>query len=201
MIPRLQEKYKKEIVPELKSAFGYKNNLMVPKITKVVVNSGFGSKTKETKFAEIIESTLLRITGQKPVNTLAKKSISNFKLREGTVIGSKVTLRGRRMYEFVDKLINIALPRVRDFRGLRISVVDNNGNLNIGFKEHLAFPEISSDEIDRIHGLEVTVVSTAKNKKEGYKLFQLFGFPFNEALIKEKKEKKKRIMIKESAKV
>jgi large subunit ribosomal protein L5 len=188
---RLQAKYKKEILPQLKQELHYKNDFVVPRLEKVVVNVGFGSKAKEGKYQEAIENTLQRITGQKPSATQAKKSISNFKLRAGTVVGMKVTLRRQRMYEFVDKLINVTLPRVRDFRGLRPTLVDANGNLNIGFKEHLVFPEIRSDEVEQVHGLEVTVVSTAKTKDEGYKLFALLGFPFNEKLTKEKKAKKK----------
>lgn len=188
---RLQDKYKKNILPKLKEELGYKNNLMVPRLEKVVVNVGFGSKAKEGNYKEAIEETLKRITGQKPALTAARKSISNFKLRQGMNIGVKVTLRGQQMYEFVDKLINATLPRVRDFRGLRTTMVDSSGNLNIGFKEHLAFPEIRSDEVEKIHGLEVTIVSTAKTKDAGYKLFQLLGFPFNEELKKEKKTKTK----------
>ncbi|MFH1564411.1 MAG: 50S ribosomal protein L5 [bacterium] len=191
MMPRLQNKYKEKILPKLKKELNYSNNLMAPRLDKVVVNVGFGSKTKESKYQEAIIDTLARITGQKPLNTIAKKSISNFKLRKGAVVGMKVTLRNKRMYDFVDKLINATLPRVRDFRGLRTSVVDSNGNLNIGFKEHLSFPEISSDEVERIHGLEVTIVSTAKNKNDGYLLFELLGFPFNKDLKKEKKAKSK----------
>ncbi len=191
MIPRLQDKYNKEILFQLKKELGCKNNLMVPRLEKVVVNVGFGSKPKEGKYQEAITDTLTRITGQKPLQTIARKSISNFKLRQGSVVGMKVTLRNKRMYEFVDKLINITLPRVRDFRGIRTSVVDSNGNLNIGFKEHLSFPEISSDEVEQIHGLEITVVSTAKNGDDGYLLFELLGFPFNKDLKKEKKSKSK----------
>lgn len=190
MIPRLQNKYKQEILPKLKKELNYANDLMVPRLDKVVINVGFGSKAKEDKYQEIITDTLARITGQKPVNTVARKSISNFKLRKGTIVGMKVSLRNKRMYDFVDKLINITLPRVRDFRGLRTSVVDSSGNLNIGFKEHLSFPEISSDEVEHIHGLEINVASTAKNMNDGYLLFELLGFPFNKDLKKEKKVKK-----------
>lgn len=191
MMPRLQKKYREEILPKLKKELNCSNNLMAPRLEKVVVNVGFGSKTKESKYQEVIENTLMRITGQKPLNTIARKSISNFKLRQGTVVGMKVTMRNKRMYDFVDKLINVSLPRVRDFRGLRTSVVDTNGNLNIGFKEHLSFPEISSDEVEQVHGLEITLVSTAKNKNDGYLLFELLGFPFNKDLKKEKKAKSK----------
>jgi large subunit ribosomal protein L5 len=188
MIPRLQNKYKKEVLPQLKKELNCGNDLMVPRLEKVVLNVGFGSKAKEPKYQETVNNTLVRITGQKPLETIAKKSISNFKLRKGAVVGMKVTLRRKKMYEFVDKLISITLPRVRDFRGLRTMMVDSNGNLNIGFKEHLSFPEISSDEVELIHGLEITVVSSAKNRDEGLLLFQLLGFPFNEELQKEKKK-------------
>jgi len=124
----------------------------------------------------------MRITGQKPVRTLAKKSISNFKIRKGSVVGMMVTLRGKKMYDFVSKLINISLPRIRDFRGLESKAVDAGGNLNIGFKEHVAFPEIKSDEVERIHGLQVTVVTSAKTKEEGLELLKLLGFPFQKAV-------------------
>ncbi|MFH1187537.1 MAG: 50S ribosomal protein L5 [bacterium] len=191
MMPRLQKKYKEEILPKLKKELNCSNDLMAPRLEKVVVNVGFGSKSKEPKYQETIENTLTRITGQKPLNTIAKKSISNFKLRKGTVVGMKATMRNKRMYDFVDKLINVSLPRVRDFRGLRTTVVDSNGNLNIGFKEHLSFPEISSDEVEQIHGLEITLVSTAKDKNDGYLLFEMLGFPFNKELKKEKKAKSK----------
>jgi large subunit ribosomal protein L5 len=188
---KLQEKYKKELVPKLKEELGIKNNLSVPKMLKVVINVGFGSKNKEAKFIENVEKSLRRISGQKPIATKAKKSISNFKLREGTIIGMKVTLRGGKMYQFVEKLINITLPRVRDFRGIRTSTVDSYGNLNIGFKENLAFPEINTDELESMHGLEVTIATNAKDKDNGYKLFEIMGFPFNKKLRKEKKVKKK----------
>jgi len=191
MESRLLQKYKKEVLPELKKKFDYKNDFDAPRLGKVVLNVGFGSQAKESKYIEVIEKTLERITGQKPAVTIAKKSISNFKLREGTKVGMKVTLRQKKMYEFVDKLINITLPRVRDFRGIRVSTVDSNGNLNIGFKEHLAFPEIHADEVEKIHGLEVTVVSTAKDKESGYEFFRLLGFPFNKDLKKEQKKKNK----------
>ena len=192
MKTRLQEKYNKEVLPKLKEDLGVKNVLQVPRLEKVVVNVGFGSKAKENKFIESVENTLQRITGQKPAPTAARISISNFKLRAGTTVGMKVTLRGNRMYEFTDKLINITLPRVRDFRGIRTTTVDNNGNLNIGFKEHLSFPEIRSDEVEQVHGLEVTVVSTAKNRDDGFKLFKMLGFPFNDKLKKEKRKKVKK---------
>lgn len=175
---RLKEKYQKEVIPALKEILDYKNSLAVPKLEKVVINVGTGQGLKDAKFNEVVANTLQRITGQRPVKTMAKKSISSFKVREGMVVGLMVTLRGKRMYDFVDKLINITLPRVRDFRGLEIKSVDGQGNLNIGFKEHLAFPEIKADEVEKIHGLEVAVITTAKTKKEGLELFKLLGFPF-----------------------
>jgi len=181
----LKEKYQKEISPKLKEEFGYKNNLQVPKLDKVVLNSGLGKGLKDSAFIENVESTLTRISGQKPVKTKAKKSISNFKIREGMEIGMKVTLRGKRMYDFIEKFIKVTLPRVRDFRGLNPKSVDKEGNLNIGIKEHIAFPEIKADEIEKLHGLEVTVVTTAKTKKEGLALLKALGFPF-----KDKEEKK-----------
>ena len=177
---RLIEKYKKEVQPVLKEKFGYKNNMAVPGIEKVVVNVGTGPGLKDPKFNEVVYDTLTRITGQKPVKTKAKKSISNFKIRAGLVVGTMVTLRGKRMNDFVDKLINITLPRVRDFRGLDTKSVDAQGNLNISFKEHVSFPEIKADEVEKIHGLQVTIVTSAKNKEEGLELFKLLGFPFQQ---------------------
>ena len=175
---RLKEQYHKEILPALKEKFGYKNNLAAPKIAKVVLNVGTGQGLKDAKFNEVVEDTLLRITGQRPVKTVAKKSISNFKIRDGLVVGQSVTLRGSRMYEFLDKLINVTLPRVRDFRGLDSKSVDPKGNLNLGLREHIAFPEIKSDEVEKIHGLQIAVVTTAKTREEGLELLKLLGFPF-----------------------
>lgn len=176
----LKELYKKEVAGKLMKEFGYKNVNAVPKITKVVVNVGFGKSLKEPKVAEAVEATLKRITGQKPLLTKAKKSISNFKLRSGQVIGAKVTLRGKRMYDFLEKMVKVALPRVRDFRGLQPKGFDEKGNLTVGFKEHLAFPEIRPDEVERIHGLEITIVTTAHNKEESKKMFTYLGFPLIE---------------------
>ena len=158
--------------------YGYTNNLAVPKITKVVLNIGVGRTKDDPKSIEVAENTLKRITGQKAVSTKAKKSISAFKVREGMIVGLKVTLRGNRMYDFLTKLVAIALPRVRDFRGLDAKNVDKQGNLNIGFREHMVFPEIKSDEIEKIHGLEVAITSTASNREEGLELLTLLGFPF-----------------------
>jgi len=174
----LKEKYNKEIVPKLKEQFSYTNNLLVPRIEKVVINVGFGRHSKEKDFISNIEKTLIAISGQKPVYTKAKKSISSFKIREGMIIGAMVTLRGKRMYDFLDKLINVSFPRVRDFRGISEKSVDKQGNLTVGFKENSAFPEVKVDDINNIHGLEIIVDSTAKNKEEGLELFRMFGFPF-----------------------
>ncbi len=177
---RLKEKYLKEIVPALKEKFGYKNNLAVPKLEKVVVHIGLSQNLKDPKFIEIAEETVLKITGQYPLKTKAKKSISNFKIRKGMVVGMMATLRGDRMYDFVDKLINVALPRVRDFRGLSQKAMDQNGNLSIGFRENICFPEIKPDEVEKIHGLQVIVKTTAKSKEEGLELLRLLGFPFRQ---------------------
>jgi len=176
---RLQEKYKKEIAPALKKKFGYKNDLAIPRIEKVVVNIGTGPGLKDAKFNEVAEGTLTRITGQRPIKTAAKQSISNFKIRKGLIVGMMVTLRGKRRDDFVDKLINATLPRVRDFRGLNPNSVDQRGNLNIGFKENIAFPEIKSDEVEKIHGLQVSIVTTAKSREESLELLRLLGFPFS----------------------
>lgn len=173
----LKEKYIKEICPELQKMFHYKSIAGAPKFTKVVVNVGFGKLTKDAKIAETIASTLERITGQKSVFTKAKKSISNFKLREGQVIGAKVTLRGARMYDFIDKLVNITFPRMRDFRGLSENSFDRAGNFAVGFKENSSFPEIRSDEIERLHGLEVSITTDALSAQEAKTLFILAGFP------------------------
>ncbi len=175
---RLKEKYIKEIIPQMKEKFGYKNDLAVPKLEKVTLNVGIPSAKRDEKFLELVENTLTRISGQKPVFTKAKKAISAFKIRQGNIVGAKVTLRGERMYDFVDKLVNIALPRVRDFRGIKKTAVDKQGNLNIGFKEHIAFPEIDPNEVEVIHGLEVAVTTTAKDYEQGFELLKLLGFPF-----------------------
>jgi large subunit ribosomal protein L5 len=182
---RLKEKYNKEIISILEEKFGLKNRMAVPKIDKVTINVGISANKKDEKYLEMVKNTLTRISGQKPVMTKAKNAISAFKIREGNVVGSKVTLRGDRMYDFVDKLINVAFPRVRDFRGVKTSVVDKLGNLSVGFKENLIFGEINSDEVDAVHGLEVTITTTAKTKEEGIELFKAMNFPF----IKDKKNK------------
>lgn len=175
---RLQEKYKKQIIPKLKEKFADKNEMALPRLVKVVVNVGFGRIAKEKAQIDNIVSGLTRITGQKPILTKAKKSISSFKVRQGMIIGACVTLRGRRMYDFVEKLINISFPRVRDFRGISPKLVDRQGNMTVGFKEHLSFPEIKADEVENIFGLEICLATNAKNKEKGLELFRLFGIPF-----------------------
>lgn len=174
----LKEKYQKNIIPQLKEKFAYSNVFLVPKIEKVVINVGFGRHVKEKEFIANVEKTLTRISGQKPVFTKAKKSISSFKIREGMIIGAMVTLHGQRMYDFLDKLVNISFPRIRDFRGISEKSVDRQGNLSFGFKENSAFPEVRVEDLNNIHGLEVVIHSTAKNKEEGLELFKLMGFPF-----------------------
>jgi len=179
----LSEKYKTEAIPSMIKEFGYKNPLAVPKIEKVVVNTGFGrlvvgkSKDEHEKIQKSIIEDLALITGQRPVSTVAKKSISAFKLREGMVIGAKVSLRGEIMYGFLDKIVNVALPRSRDFQGIDQKSVDNKGNLTIAFKEQIAFPEVSPERSKNIFGFEITIATTAKSKEEGLRLFRALGFP------------------------
>ena len=176
----LREQYEKKIVPALMERFGYKNRMAVPRLKLVSVNVGMSTNLlKDPKIPETVEATLTRITGQKPVKTLAKKSIASFKVRQGQNIGMKVTLRGARMWHFLEKLVHVTLPRVRDFRGISPKLVDKQGNLSMGFKEYIAFPEIRPDEIEKLHGVQVTVNSTAKSREEGLELFRLMGFPFN----------------------
>lgn len=174
----IKEKYNKAVVPEMKKKFGYKNNLGVPRIVKVVISTGTGSLKDESK-KEIIKKSMSMITGQKTFSNPAKKSIASFKLRKGIIIGYSVTLRSQRMYDFLQKLINVALPRVRDFRGLEPKSVDLAGNLSIGFKEHISFPETSGEDIRSAFGLNVTIVTNAKTKEEAFELLNLIGFPFN----------------------
>ena len=177
MPSRILEKYRKEVAPALKAEFGYKNVFAIPRITKAVVNIGVGKISKDTKALEKIEIDLAKITGQKPALRNAKKSIAGFKLREGTPAGYMVTLRGGRMYDFIDRLISVALPRSRDFQGLPESSFDASGNLNIGIKEHNIFPEVSYESLKDIFGLEVTIVTTATTRAEGVALLRRLGFP------------------------
>ncbi len=171
------EKYKKEVLPKLKEKFGYKNNFAVPKIIKVTVNTGLSKALKDKKMQDIIVKDLAAITGQKPVFTKAKKAISGFNIREGMKVGARVTIRGKKMYEFLDRLIIATLPRIRDFQGIPHTSIDQQGNLTIGIKEHIIFPEISHEEIKFIFGLETTIVTDTKNKEEALELFKLLGFP------------------------
>lgn len=174
----LHEQYKKEIVPMLQKELGIKNVMAVPAVTKVTVSVGLSQGIKDPKVIENVEQTLLRITGQKPVKTKAKQSIANFKIRQGMVVGTMVTLRGKRMWDFLTRLTQTTFPRIRDFRGISSKIIDRQGNLSVGFKENLAFPEIRPDEVDRIHGLQITVSTTAGNAKAGTLLFKALGFPF-----------------------
>jgi len=176
----LKEKYKKEIVAKLKEKFGYTNVMAVPRLLKVVINSGVGRNAKDKAFVDSVASSLERISGQKPVFTKAKQSVSAFKTRKGMVIGVAVTLRGRRMFDFTEKLVNITFPRIRDFRGISSKQVDDKGNLAVGFKEHIAFPEIKADEATNLHGLQVCLSTTAKTHAEGVEFFRLMGFPFKQ---------------------
>ncbi|MFA6466895.1 MAG: 50S ribosomal protein L5 [Patescibacteria group bacterium] len=176
---RLADKYKKELRKQLKETLGLTNVMAVPKVEKVVLNIGIGKATQDKQWVELATSILSRITGQKPLTTKAKKSISNFKVRQGMIVGAKVTLRGERMYDFLDKLVNITLPRLRDFFGLDLKKgFDKNGNYTIGFREHIVFPEIGNEDIDRTHGLEVTIATSAKNNEEALELLKALGFPF-----------------------
>ena len=175
---RLREKYLKEVVPGLQKRFGYKNVMQVPRLEKVVINMGVGEATQDAKAIDGAVNDLSLIAGQKPVITKAKKSIAAFKVRAGMTVGCKVTLRGERMYEFLDKLFHIALPRIRDFRGVSPQSFDGRGNYNLGLKEQLIFPEINYDKIDKVRGMDVTIVTTAKNDEEGLELLKLLGMPF-----------------------
>lgn len=183
----IKEKYEKKAIPGLKEKFGYKNRMAIPKIVKVVVNTGFGrvmgpkTKDEQKKFAEYIISNLSQVIGQKPVLTSARKSIASFKLREGSNVGAMATLRGKKMYDVLDKLVNIVLPRSRDFRGITLSSIDASGNLNLGIKEHIIFPEISPEKSVIILGLQITVVTTAKTREEGLELFRLLDFPMKKS--------------------
>jgi large subunit ribosomal protein L5 len=179
--PRLKERYRAEIIGELRKQFDYANVMQVPGVTKVVVNMGVGDAARDSKLIEGAVKDLTAITGQKPTVTKARKSIAQFKLREGQPIGAHVTLRGDRMWEFLDRLVSIALPRIRDFRGLSPKQFDGNGNYTFGLNEQSMFHEIDQDRIDRVRGMDITVVTTAKNDDEGRALLKLLGFPFKEA--------------------
>lgn len=180
-VPRLKLKYEGEVVPKLKEQFGYTTPMQVPKLEKVVLNMGIGEAVANPKLLDAAARDLGIIAGQKPVITRAKRSISNFKLRTGMPIGCMVTLRGERMYEFIDKLFNIALPRVRDFRGSSPKSFDGRGNYSLGIKEQLIFPEIDYDKVEKIQGLDIVIVTTARTDEEAFHLLRLLGLPFREA--------------------
>jgi large subunit ribosomal protein L5 len=175
----MHERYNNEIVPALRKSFDFKNIMQVPRIEKIVVNIGMGEALDNPKALEAAVSDLTIITGQKPVTNKARKSIANFKLREGRLIGTKVTLRGERMWSFLDRLVNTALPRVRDFRGVSANAFDGRGNYTLGLRDQLIFPEIEYDKIDKLRGMEVTIVTTAKNDDQARVLLQLLGMPFS----------------------
>ncbi len=176
--PRLRDMYEQQVVPALMKEFGYRNVMQVPKLERVVLNVGMGEAIQNVKLLEAAVTELGMITGQKPIVTRAKKAIAGFKLRQGLPIGAKVTLRSRRMYEFVDRLVTLALPRIRDFRGISPKAFDGRGNYTLGLKEQLIFPEIKYDEVASIHGMDITVVTTAKTNDEGKALLKHLGMPF-----------------------
>ena len=179
MLPRLKEQFYKEIQPALKSQFGFKNLYMGPKIEKIILNMGLGLDGNDSKILKSLDDDLSKITGQKPVVTKFKKSIANFKTRKNTNSGIKVTLRKNKMYEFIDRLVNIALPRIKDFRGLSIKGFDKFGNYTFGIKEHIIFPEVNFDKVDKIRGLDITIVTTSSNKEGTLELLKEFNFPLN----------------------
>lgn len=176
--PRLQEKYSTEIISELTKKFGYKSVMQVPKLQKIVLSQGIGDAVGDKKLIDNAVEELSRIAGQRAVATVSKKDISNFKLRKGMPIGTKVTLRGEKMYDFLDRLISVALPRTRDFKGISAKGFDGRGNFNMGVKEHIIFPEIDIDKVSRILGMDITFVTSAGSDEEGMALLDAFGFPF-----------------------
>lgn len=178
MVPRLQEKYNNEVVQAMMEKFGYENIMEVPKLEKIVVNMGVGEAKDNPKVLEAATADMQLITGQKPILTRSKKSIANFKIRENMPIGCKVTLRKQKMYEFVDKLMNIALPRVRDFRGVSDKAFDGRGNYSLGIREQLIFPEVEYDKIDKVRGMDIIFVTTAKTDEEARELLRFLGMPF-----------------------
>ncbi len=178
MIPRLKKKYKEEIIDILKKEFHYKNIMQVPKLEKIVLNMGLGEAIENKKLLETGIEEMTLISGQKPVKTKAKKSVASFKVRKGMEIGCRVTLRGERMYEFLDRFINIALPRVRDFRGISKDSFDGRGNFAVGIREQIIFPEINYDKVEKIHGMDVVICTSARNDEEARKLLEAFGMPY-----------------------
>jgi large subunit ribosomal protein L5 len=178
MAPRLKERYEKEILPELQRQFSYGNVMQVPRVQKVTVNIGLGEAKENARAVETATADIATITGQKPVVTKAKKAIANFKIREKMPVGVAVTLRGDRMYEFLDRLLNVALPRIRDFHGVAVKAFDGRGNYSLGLREQLIFPEIEYDKVDRIRGMQVNIQTSAKTDEEGRRLLELMGMPF-----------------------
>jgi large subunit ribosomal protein L5 len=178
MVPRLKQKYKDEIVDFMKKEFNYKNVMQIPKLEKIVLNMGLGDAIENKKLLETALQEMTLISGQRPVKTKAKKSVASFKVRQGMEIGCKVTLRGDRMYEFLDRFVNIALPRVRDFRGVSSNSFDGRGNFAVGIKEQIIFPEIDYDKVEKIHGMDVVICTTAKTDDEARKLLEAFGMPY-----------------------
>ncbi len=177
-VPRLKETYKKEVIPALQEKFQYSSPMQVPKITKICLNQGVGIAVSDKKLIESAVTEMTTITGQKAISTKSKKDISNFKLRKGVPIGVKVTLRGERMYEFLDRLISVALPRIRDFRGINEKGFDGKGNYTLGVTEQIIFPEINIDKVNKIMGMDITFVTTAKTDEEAFALLKEFGLPF-----------------------
>jgi len=175
---RLKEQYKKEVLPKLMEQFGYKTPMQAPRLTKITLNMGVGEALADKKVLDNAMADMAAISGQKPIKTLARKSVAGFKLREGWPIGCKVTLRGERMYEFLDRLINIALPRVRDFRGVSPKSFDGRGNFNMGIKEQIIFPEIEFEKVDAIRGMDINITTTAETDEEAKALLEAFNFPF-----------------------
>ena len=190
MVPRLKEEYEKKIIVDLQKKFAVKNKYMVPRFKKVVLNMGLGLDANDKKKLQNCIEDISLISGQKPVVTKFKKSISNFKTRKGSNAGVKVTLRSNKMYEFIDRLVNIALPRIKDFQGLSINGFDNFGNYSFGIKEHIVFPEINFDKVDRIRGMDITIVTSGEDKKSTHALLEAMNFPFNKKLEKKVKKKK-----------
>ncbi len=180
MLPRFQTRYQQEVVPALTREFGYKNPMQVPQVKKITLNIGLGEALQNAKAIDAAVADLTAIAGQKPVVTRAKKSVANFKLREGQAIGAMVTLRGQRMYEFLDRLISVALPRIRDFRGVSRRSFDGRGNYSVGLREQIVFPEVDYDRVDKLRGLEISIVTSARNDEEGYALLKQFGMPFRD---------------------
>lgn len=179
-LPRLKEKYLSEVRPALMKKFGYKNPMQVPKVEKVVINMGVGDATQNPKLLDAAVNDLAAIAGQRPVITRAKRSIAAFKVRAGVPIGCKVTIRGDRMYEFLDRLINVALPRVRDFRGVSADSFDGRGNYNLGLREQLIFPEVDYDKVEKVRGMDICITTTAKTDEEARELLRLLGVPFHD---------------------